>query len=259
MKFTVLLLLFPFFAFSQSAFQRDNTALRRGNQAYQQEDFQKAVAQYQAALEINAGNEKAAFNLGNALYKAKQWDLAAKQFDKVAQSTKDKDLKAKSFHNIGNSLMEQKQYDKAVESFKNTLRINSQDADARYNLAYALAKMKQEEQKQKDKNKDKEEQNKDEQDNQQEQNKQDSQNQEEKKQQEQENQKPENGNKEEDKKEKPAEPKESKEQQKQESKMSNADAQRLLDALKSEEEKVRQRYQKARTKSLPPLNSGKDW
>ena len=53
---------------------------------------------------------------------------------------------AMNMHNMGNTLMKSNQYKEAVDAYKESLRINPQDQDTRYNLAYALEKLKQQQQ-----------------------------------------------------------------------------------------------------------------
>lgn len=243
MKLTYLFLILPFWVSAQSAFKRDNTALRNGNSAYEKQDYTSAINEYQKALTINKNNEKAAFNLGDALYQDKKYKEAAQQFDKVAGATQDKELKAKSYYNQGNAYYEQKEYEKAVNAYKNVLKINPQDKDAQYNLSRSYVQYKKE--------------NKPENQNQDDKSYEDDPNGKEKIKEDPKGDKklskPDpNGN---EKKNEQGQPS----QQGQNAKMSEADAQRLLDALKSEEEKVRQRYQKTRSAGRPPLNSGKDW
>ena len=89
---------------------------------------------------------EATFNLGDAVYQQKRYDEAAKQFQLSAQTNPDKSVKAKAYHNLGNTFLEQKKYEDAAKAYKNALKENSKDADTKYNLAYANAMLKQQQQ-----------------------------------------------------------------------------------------------------------------
>lgn len=225
----------------QTIWKRENTLLRNGNAAYANGSFAEAAQLYAQSLAIDGKNEKAQFNLANAQYMNKQYQEASQGYQTLAENTTNKEIQSKSFHNTGNALLEQKNYDGAIEAYKKALRINPQDADTRYNLAYAQAKKKQEDQ-QKQQNKDpKEDQNQD------------------KNQQKDEPKKPDNPqqpqqpDKPEDSQPKPQQPNRA---------ISPEEAKRILDALKQEEEKVQQKVQDARQKqnqAQPPNKSNKDW
>ena len=89
----------------------------------------------------------------------------------VAQGSKNPELRSKAFYNLGNLAYNQQQYDQSIEMYKNALRQNPDDNQARENLRLAQLK-KQDQEQNKDKNKndkkdnkeDKKEQNKDKED-----------------------------------------------------------------------------------------------
>jgi Ca-activated chloride channel homolog len=59
----------------------------------------------------------------------------------------DKNLKAKAFYNKGVSLQQQKKLPACIDAYKNALRINPADAEARQNLQKALEEQKQQQNK----------------------------------------------------------------------------------------------------------------
>jgi tetratricopeptide (TPR) repeat protein len=174
-KLKYLLIIFlMLFSSNEIAAQKDTIAqqrtarkmLRQGNELYQKEQFTDASVAYQKALGSNSNYDKASYNLGNALYKNKNYKEAIPQYELTAKTSIDKGIKAEAFHNIGNAMMESKNYQGAVDAFKNALRNNSVDDETRYNLAVAqqlLDKEKQDKKddKNKDKNKDKDKDKKD--------------------------------------------------------------------------------------------------
>ena len=70
----------------------------------------------------------------------------------VAQGSKNPELRSKAFYNLGNLAYNQQQYAQSIEMYKNALRENPEDNQARENLRLAQLK-KQEQEQTKDKNK----------------------------------------------------------------------------------------------------------
>ena len=62
-----------------------NHIIAKGNEAYQQQQYDKAIEKYQEALKISPGNEIAYFNLGNALFRSKKYEEAAAIFEAATQ------------------------------------------------------------------------------------------------------------------------------------------------------------------------------
>ncbi len=164
-KLKYLLIIFlMLFSSNEIAAQKDTIAqqrtarkmLRQGNELYQKEQFTDASVAYQKALGSNSNYDKASYNLGNALYKNKNYKEAIPQYELTAKTATDKAVKAEAFHNMGNSMMESKNYQGAVDAFKSALRNNPADDETRYNLAVAQQLLDKEKQDKKDdKNKDK--------------------------------------------------------------------------------------------------------
>ena len=77
----------------------------------------------------------------------------------VAQGSKNPELRSKAFYNLGNLAYNQQQYAQSIELYKNALRQNPEDNQARENLRLAQLK-KQDQDQNKDKNKDNKKDNK---------------------------------------------------------------------------------------------------
>ena len=144
--------------------QKERSLLRKGNKAYEQEDFEAAIKLYQESLEENGSYGKAAFNLGNGFYKKGDLGQASKQYEMAAADAFSKEEKANAFHNVGNSflsaarhLMEnppqendsvqapdpQQLIRASIEAYKKSLRNVPTDEETRYNLAYAQKLLKE--------------------------------------------------------------------------------------------------------------------
>lgn len=241
---TILMLLSYFLGVSQE----DRKYVRKGNNLYEKEDFVGAEENYLKALEKNNQSAKAEFNLGDAYYKQKKFAEAAQQFQKIAEKTTDKEMKANAYHNLGNSLLQAEKYQESVNAYKQSLKINPTDNETRYNLAYAK-KMLQQQQEQENKDKDK-----DKQDDKKDQDKKDDQNKDKDKDKKDEKKDQENKDKSDEKKD----GEKDKEQQPQPNQLSKQQAQQMLDALNNQEKKVQAKLKKKKENGQK-LNIEKDW
>ena len=120
--------------------------MRKGNELYMQRKYPEAAKAYQEALQKQPTFTPGAFNLGNALVQQKQYDAARKVIANTAKSSKDPMIQGGAHYNTGNTYMSEQQWQQAVDAYKQSLKRNPQDADAKYNLSYALAKLKQQQQ-----------------------------------------------------------------------------------------------------------------
>ncbi len=201
--------------------QPERSLVRKGNKQYQSGNFAESEITYRKALDKNRSSFNGSYNLGNALYRLEKYDEAAQQYAGSFSLAKEKEAAASDMHNLGNALLKAEKYEQSIEAYKNSLRINPNDNETRYNLAYAQAMLKQQQNQENKENKDK----KDEQ-------KQDEQKQEQKnEQQQQEQQKQQNS--------KP-------EQQK----ISKEDAERILQALKNNEQNLQKKLSKKESERI---------
>lgn len=128
--------------------------LKAGNKLYQQKDYQAASRSYLQALQKNPKSFTGNYNLGDALYQADQNDAARQAFQRSLLANGNKLQQAQAFHNIGNTYLKEKKWEEAADAFKQALKLNSKDMDTKYNLAYAQAMIKKDQQnKQNNKNK----------------------------------------------------------------------------------------------------------
>jgi len=151
--FTFILIFIGQLTFSQSA----HKSLREGNSAYLEEDYAAAAENYYKALEDDPSNIKGKFNLGNATYKTDGYDEAIQHFSAAAELAKDDQIKSNAYYNLGNAHFQKAQaeqgkgLDKSIEAYKNSLRLNPNDADTKKNLALTqrlLQRQQQQQQKQ---------------------------------------------------------------------------------------------------------------
>ncbi len=202
-----------------------------GNEKYEQELYEEALNRYQDALLEDPKSDVVNFNRGDALYKMEKYDKALEAYQSVLGS-KDLSLVAKAYHNIGNSFFKQDKLQESIDAYKKALDLNPEDQDTKYNLELARAKLKEmaDKQQQPQKSGQQQQQQKqgeqgEQQDNREQQGSEDKQQSEQKQGDEQQQ-------------EKQQQEQQHAEAEKQESgeKMDKEDAQRILDALKNEEQ-----------------------
>lgn len=221
--------------------QSAKSLIASGNKLYAEKKFAEAANNYRAAMQKDTAlAATAAYNLGNTLYRQQKTDEARKAFDIASKKSSDKNARAASDYNAGNTYMSEKKWQEAIDAYKAALRKNPGDADAKYNLSYALKMLKKEGGggKNKDQKKDdKKEEQKDDQKNQQDQKDQDK----EKQDNQEQNQ---------------ADKKEGEAPQPQASKLSEKQAEQILNALQQEEKKLQEKNKK---RMGTPAKLEKDW
>ena len=135
----------------------ERSLVRKGNRDFAKERYDRSIERYTQALEAAPENFEAAYNLGGALYRTEKYEEAAKMLERIAaDSTRTDQERAEAFYNLGNAQFKQEKYPEALESYKNSLRMNPADQEAKYNYAYTkrLLQKQQNEDQNKDQNKD---------------------------------------------------------------------------------------------------------
>lgn len=126
--------------------QNATESILKGNQLYGQSQFELAEVQYRKALEYDENNEKAKYNLANALQKQNKFDEAAKILEELGSGSADAALKSAAYYNQGVAYTRMKDLDASIESYKKALRLNPEDREARENLQKALLQKKKQQQ-----------------------------------------------------------------------------------------------------------------
>ena len=116
--------------------------IKKGNDLYKQQQYEPAKTAYDEALAKDSANTTAQFNWANTAYRLSKPNDAIKSFDELAAKYKNADEKAKAYYNKGVVLSNQKQLEESIEAYKNALRQNPDDKEARENLQKALLELK---------------------------------------------------------------------------------------------------------------------
>jgi tetratricopeptide (TPR) repeat protein len=140
--------------------QTEKTTIKKGNEAYKKKDYQTAINKYNEVIKKNDSNTVAQNNLGSALYKSSKKEDAVIAFDKAANKSNNTIVKSNALYNKAVVLQNDKKLEDCIANYKNALKLNPTNEDARHNLQLALKQQqqkKQEEQQKKDKKDDKKE------------------------------------------------------------------------------------------------------
>ncbi len=232
--------------------QVDRIETQRGNEAYANGDMESAIEHYNKALEANPEFKEALFNLGTT-YQAMSTAMAQKvttiedpkekeqyvtqmqsfskqaaaEYEKVNEIVESDEEINNSQYNLGNAQLVGGELDKSIEAFKEALRKNPTDEEARYNLAYAKRLKQEQEQQQQEQQQDQSQDQEKKEDEKQDQN--DQQN-----------------------KDQPQD------QQQQPQEMSKEEAEQLLEALKKQEKDLQEKLNKKK-KPAKRVKIEKDW
>lgn len=226
-----------------------------GNRKYAEGKYDEANDSYRDAEIDNPGSPIVKFNIGDVLYQKRNYEEALKAYQDAIQKSDDVKLQAQGYYNIGNTLYRLNKWPESILAYQLALKLDPNDEDAKYNLEYVRAKLKEnaEKQPQEQQNQQQQQQQNQQQDSQQNQN---DQNQQEQQQQQQQDQQA--GEQQQQEQSQGEEEQQAQEQQgqAQEQKLTKEEAERLLQALeKQEKDAQKQRQVKARGR----VRVEKDW
>ena len=234
--FIVFYIVTSFSGFGSLFAQSERKRVAQGNQLYTEEKYDEANNKYQDALLENPNSTAIQFNVGDVLYKKKDYEKSIESYYKALDSD-DPLFQAQAYYNIGNSLYKHGKLPDSIIAYEQALKLNPDDQDAKFNLEFVRNQLKenadknQQEQQQQQQPQNDEDQNKEKKDEQQEQ----EEKQEQKNQQNEMNQQ--------------------NEEQQPKKEMSKEEAQRLLDALKEKQEDLKRKQVQGKGK----VRVSKDW
>jgi Ca-activated chloride channel homolog len=203
--------------------QADKKFIRKGNREYEKTKFSDSEISYRKAIDKNKQSPDAVFNIGDALYKQNKFEDAGKQFIESTNENYDRIKKSEGLYNLGNSMFKTNKLQESIDAYKNSLKLNPRNMEAKYNLSYVqdLLTKQQKQQQQQDKDKKDQDKNKNKNDKNKDQKDQSDKNKDQQKDQ----------NKNQDQKQPP----------KQQQEISKEDAQRLLNSMANDEKKVEEK------------------
>jgi tetratricopeptide (TPR) repeat protein len=218
----------------------------KGVDLYKEGKYSDSEVNFKKGSAKEPKNFQTNFNLGDAYYKQDRYNDAIKSYQTALEQSEDKEQKAKVYYNIGNSLLQDKKIKESVEAYKNSLKLNPNDEEAKYNLSYALSLLK-------------DQQNQQQQNNKNDKNNKNNKNQNQNKNQDKNKDKQKNQNQNKNDQNKPEQNQTAKQdqlKQPQQNKLTKEEAERILEALKNNEVQLQK---KLRRKSGPAIKIDKDW
>ncbi len=143
MKSAALLLALLLVLLSAPAFGASpRSKVAEGNKLFHSGKYDGAANCYQDALLDNPGSARIQFDMGNALYKKKDYQKALDAYQK-ALGVDDVAFQSQVYYNMGNALYRAEKLPEAISAYERALKLNPNDRDAKYNLEYVRNKLKQ--------------------------------------------------------------------------------------------------------------------
>ena len=227
---------------------KERGLVRKGNRQFKREQFEKSVDSYQRALQHDSTSFEAKYDLASALYRTERYDKAEKTLLSIAGDTTRTELeRGEVAYNLGNTQFAQQKYKEALSSYRQAMRCNPNDEDAKFNYAFTKRLIQQQEQQQQQNQDQNQDQNQQNQDQQQQQNQDKNQDQNEDQQNDQNQQQPQNQQGKEEQQEGGQRP---------EGAMSPEQQEALLQAIQAEEDKTQD---KLKEKAGVLIRGNKNW
>lgn len=135
--------------------QKNDAAIRRGNELYKQKNYEGSQQEYNKALATDPKNATANYNNGNAQFRANKQDESIQSYDNTIDNSTDKTVREKAFYNKGVALSKQQKLQESINAWKESLKLDANDNDARENLQKALQELKKQQEQKNNEDKDK--------------------------------------------------------------------------------------------------------
>ena len=114
---------------------------KKGNNAYNDKEYSKAVEYYETSIEFNPDNDLAYLNNADAYYKLEKYNSALEYYNKYIEKTGN--IEDYTYFRIAYCNDELKNYDKAIEYYNKAIELDDKDAAA-YNNRALIYKNKKE-------------------------------------------------------------------------------------------------------------------
>jgi len=135
--FSTFLLFFTSLSFASN----EPGLVRDANQLYNKGKIDEALKSYNEALTSAPEEPIINFNIGNSLYRKKQYKDAIAAYEKSLLSG-DRKVEAKANYNIGNCKFRQGRFKEAVDCYKRAMELDPKDRDAKSNIEFIKKDLK---------------------------------------------------------------------------------------------------------------------
>ena len=121
----------------------------QGNEAFASQDYEGALAAYHQAQESAPELAEPRYNAASGHYRLEDYEQAQQQIEQALVSEENSEtLDRHSFYNLGNTFFQIGEFEAAVEAYKEALRLDPGDLEAKQNLELALRQLQQQQQEQ---------------------------------------------------------------------------------------------------------------
>ena len=111
-----------------------------GHDPYLNGEYAAALDAYRSAQERSPDSGEPYYNSGNVRYRMGEYEGSLQDYDESIRRA-GSELRSRGLFNRGNASFQQQQYAQAVETYKEVLRMNPDDRDAKHNLELALKQL----------------------------------------------------------------------------------------------------------------------
>lgn len=115
-----------------------SATMQRGLAAYEREDFEHALREFELAREEAPDDPRLTLAVGEALFHLGRLEEAAREFERARALSRDIELRAESHFNAGTAALAQGEAEQAVAHLRESLRLEPARTDALHNLESAL-------------------------------------------------------------------------------------------------------------------------
>jgi Ca-activated chloride channel family protein len=124
--------------------QSAETLNNKGNEAFADQDYEGALTAYLGAQEDAPEMAEPHYNAANSHYRMEDYQQAQQEIERalVAEESQQA-LDQHSYYNLGNTFFQAQQFEPAIQAYKEALRLNPDDLEAKQNLELALRQLQQ--------------------------------------------------------------------------------------------------------------------
>lgn len=134
---------------AMAQYHKERGLVRDGNELFKNRNYRRSLNNYNSALDYDSLNYEALYNRANAYYQATankaegddtyDYKTSNAYYEQIIADTLLTDKRrAELYRNLGESLFAQEEYEAALNSFRESLRLNPDDKEVKYN--YVLTK-----------------------------------------------------------------------------------------------------------------------
>ena len=139
----ILLLVLALASCGQSAEKLNND----GNEAFANQNYAGSLVAYHQAGEESPELAEPHYNAANSHYRLDDYEQAQQEIEQALLGEESQEnLDQNSLYNLGNTFFQTEQFEMAIEVYKEALRLNPDDLEAKQNLELALRQLQEQEQ-----------------------------------------------------------------------------------------------------------------